>query len=131
MVEDADRIIEDFISSVEETDMSSFDGERSDTSSVFGGTAKPALQYGESEFFKSPLRSDLLSGEMDGVVLPWLKWETGNDGTPLPGNDNKKQPTTPRTVLQDTREVLIFAPIHLLYVCIHALLYIMSMVIDE
>ncbi|XP_057516366.1 uncharacterized protein LOC130797679 isoform X2 [Amaranthus tricolor] len=104
LVEDADRIIEDFISSVEETDMSSFDGERSDTSSVFGGTAKPALQYGESEFFKSPLRSDLLSGEMDGVVLPWLKWETGNDGTPLSGNDNKKQPTTPRTVLQDTRE---------------------------
>ncbi|KMT11246.1 hypothetical protein BVRB_5g110730 [Beta vulgaris subsp. vulgaris] len=105
LVEDADKIIEEFISSVEETDISSFDGERSDTSSVFGGAIKPMLQFGDTESFKSSLRSDLLPGEMDGVVLPWLKWETGNDGTPLLGNDNKEHPTTPKTVLQDTRKM--------------------------
>lgn len=103
--EEADKIIEEFISSVEETDISSFDGERSDTSSVIGGAIKPTLQYGDTESFKSPLRSDLLPGEMDGVVLPWLKWETGNDGTPLLGNDNKQLPTTPKTVLQGTLEM--------------------------
>ncbi|XP_021736300.1 uncharacterized protein LOC110702864 [Chenopodium quinoa] len=96
LVEEADKIIDEFISSVEETDISSFDGERSDTSSVFGGAVKP---------FKSPMRSDLLPGEMDGVVLPWLKWETGDDGTTLLGSDNKQHPKTPTTVLQGSQEM--------------------------
>ncbi|XP_021854407.2 uncharacterized protein [Spinacia oleracea] len=103
--EDVDKIIEEFISSVEETDISSFDGERSDTSSIFGGAVKPMLQYGDTESFKSPQRSNLLPGEMDGVVLPWLKWETGNDGTPHLVNDNKQHPITPKTVLHGTQEM--------------------------
>lgn len=107
LVEEADKIIDEFISSVEETDISSFDGERSDTSSVFGGAVKPTLQYGDTESFKSPMRSDLLPGEMDGVVLPWLKWETGDDGTALLGSDNKQHPTTPTTVLQGSQEMTV------------------------
>lgn len=124
--EDVDKIIEEFISSVEETDISSFDGERSDTSSIFGGAVKPMLQYGDTESFKSPQRSNLLPGEMDGVVLPWLKWETGNDGTPHLVNDNKQHPITPKTVLHGTQEVMycsILTPDSLLH---HALL-ILSM----
>ncbi|XP_021759340.1 micronuclear linker histone polyprotein-like [Chenopodium quinoa] len=105
LVEEADKIIDEFISSVEETDISSFDGERSDTSSVFGGAVKPTWQYGDTESFKSPMRSDLLPGEMDGVVLPWLKWETGDDGTPLLGSYDKQHPTTPTTVLQGSQEM--------------------------
>lgn len=104
LAEEADKIIEDFISSVEETDFSSFDGERSDTSSVLGGTIKKITQYGDFEAFKSSLRSDLLPWEMDGVVLPWLKWETSNDVTPLLRSDNKQCPETPKTVLRDAME---------------------------
>ncbi|KAL9239346.1 hypothetical protein vseg_013679 [Gypsophila vaccaria] len=106
LVEDADKIIEDFISSVEETDISSFDGERSDTSSIVGGAIRPMMHYGDIESFRSPLRSELHPVEMDGVVLPWLKWDAGEDGTPLPRNDNKKHPATPTTVLQDALEEL-------------------------
>lgn len=109
LAEEADKIIEDFISSVEETDLSSFDGERSDTSSVFGGAIKPMTHFAD-ETFKSPLRYDLLPEEMDGVVLPWLKWETANDGTPILSNDNKQQPATPKTVLRDAPEDSTTAP---------------------
>lgn len=104
LVEEADQIIEEFISSVEETDISSFDGERSDTSSLFGGSIKPMTNYADVETFKSPVRYDLLPGEMDGVVLPWLKWETTNDGTPILSNGNRQQPATPKTVLHDASE---------------------------
>ncbi|KAL2900726.1 MKL/myocardin-like protein 1 [Bienertia sinuspersici] len=71
--------------SVDETDVSSFDGERSDTSSIMGGLVKPTLRYGDTESFKSP-------------------WETSDDGAPLLGDDNKQNPTTPKTALQDTSE---------------------------
>jgi len=107
LAEDAEKIIEDFISSVEETDISSFDGERSDTSSVFGGVIKPMTHLADVETFKSPVRYALLPEEMDGVVLPWLKWETTNDGTPILSNDNKQQPATPKTVLHDASEVIL------------------------
>lgn len=109
LAEEAEKIIENFISSVEETDLSSFDGERSDTSSVFGGAIKPMTHFAD-EAFKSPLRYDLLPEEMDGVVLPWLKWETANDGTPILSNDNKQQPATPKTVLHDAPEDSTTAP---------------------
>ncbi|XP_074278714.1 uncharacterized protein LOC141602308 isoform X1 [Silene latifolia] len=102
--EDANKIMEDFISSVEETDFSSFDGERSDTSSIIGGAINPMMHYGHIESFKSPLRFDLYAGDMNDVKFPWLEWETGDDGTPLPRNEIKQHPATPKTVLQDALE---------------------------
>ncbi|KAH9616510.1 hypothetical protein KSS87_007552 [Heliosperma pusillum] len=103
---DHDKIIEDFMSSVGETDNSSFDGERSDTSSIIGGTVNPMMRYGHNMHYevRSPVRSDLYEGVVDDVELPWLKWETGDDGTPLPRNDVKPHPATPKTVLQDALE---------------------------
>ncbi|KAG8075318.1 hypothetical protein GUJ93_ZPchr0006g44543 [Zizania palustris] len=74
LTEEAEQYFEDFLSNVEDTDFSSFDGERSDTSSsrrdvvlnskIETPTALPKVA--------SPVESD-------GVVLPWLQWETSND----------------------------------------------------
>ncbi|CAL5202827.1 unnamed protein product [Lathyrus oleraceus] len=75
LTEEAERYIEDFISNVEDTDISSLDGERSDTSSSIGGLIKP-------ETFYSPPLPRPLPVLMDGVTLPWLQWETSNDATP-------------------------------------------------
>ncbi|GMH01188.1 hypothetical protein Nepgr_003027 [Nepenthes gracilis] len=90
LTEDAEKIIDDFISSMEDTDISSFDGEKSDTSSTFGVTTKPmdvSLQFGETESYRHLAMSDPLPVAMDGVVLPWLQWETGNDGSPIAGRE--------------------------------------------
>ncbi|KAJ7956088.1 Micronuclear linker histone polyprotein-like [Quillaja saponaria] len=76
LTEEAEKYIEDFISNVEDTDISSVDGERSDTSSSIGGITK-------RETFHSPTMSRSLPVEMDGVVLPWLQWETSNDASPI------------------------------------------------
>ncbi|KAM1736969.1 hypothetical protein ACFX12_015259 [Malus domestica] len=84
LTEEAERYIEDFISNVEDTDISSIDGERSDTSSSIGGITK-------HETYLSPAFSTPLPVAMDGVVLPWLLWETGNDATPI-GCKNKNEP---------------------------------------
>ncbi|KAK7858088.1 hypothetical protein CFP56_014538 [Quercus suber] len=75
LTEEAEKYIEDFISNVEDTtDISSLDGERSDTSSSIGVIVKP-------ETLHSPAVSNSLPIEMDGVVLPWLQWETSNEET--------------------------------------------------
>lgn len=80
LTEEAEKYIEEFLSNVEDTDISSLDGERSDTSSSLGGITKtPTFQL-------TPLRP--VPVEMDGVVLPWLQWETSNDASPLPCNNN-------------------------------------------
>lgn len=84
LTEEAERYIEDFISNVEDTDISSIDGERSDTSSSIGGITK-------TETFQNPAMSTPLPVAMDGVVLPWLQWETSNDATPI-GCKNKTEP---------------------------------------
>ncbi|KAM1626801.1 hypothetical protein ACFX1R_016513 [Malus domestica] len=84
LTEEAERYIEDFISNVEDTDISSIDGERSDTSSSIGGITK-------HETYLSPAFSTPLPVAMDGVVLPWLLWETSNDATPI-GCKNKNEP---------------------------------------
>lgn len=97
--EEAEKYIEDFISNVEDTDISSLDGDRSDTSSSLGGKAKPN--------FKIPAASrHVVPPGMDGVLLPWLQWETSNDATPYPRKNMFEPPTTPQTfpweVNQDT-----------------------------
>ncbi|XP_074316556.1 uncharacterized protein LOC141652852 isoform X2 [Silene latifolia] len=101
--EEAEQIIEDFISSVEESDISSFDGERSDTSSVVGWTIQPMMQHRDIESFRNPVRTDFCSREMDGPALPSLKWGMGAS-PPLIGDDIKQHPATPKTVLLDGLE---------------------------
>ncbi|EPS65301.1 hypothetical protein M569_09485, partial [Genlisea aurea] len=59
LIEEAERCIEDLTSNVDTTDFSSFDGERSDG----GGSSLPGGGH----------RTSI---EMDGVVYPWLQWET-------------------------------------------------------
>ncbi|XP_022737594.1 uncharacterized protein LOC111290516 [Durio zibethinus] len=77
LTEEAEKYIEDFISNVEDTDISSFDGDRSDTSSSIGGITKTPT-------FQSPAVFKSVPVEMDGVMLPWLQWETSNNSSPLP-----------------------------------------------
>lgn len=99
LTEEAEKYIEDFISNVEDTDISSLDGERSDTSSSLGGVTK-------MEISQSPSTAVPLPVEMDGVVLPWLQWETSNEVSPLPYKYRADQPATPETMLWDTAQVL-------------------------
>lgn len=99
---------EDFISNVEDTDFSSFDGERSDTSSILGvtKTRDAVFQTVETETFQSPTGSISRPGEMDGVNLPWLQWETCNDGSPLPSKDSIVLPVTPKSRVWDAVQVI-------------------------
>ncbi|KAA3475754.1 Nodulation receptor kinase [Gossypium australe] len=75
LTKEAERYIEDFISNVEDTDISSLDGDRSDTNSSIRGITK-------TPNFQSPAVFKSVPVEMDGVMLPWLQWETSNDASP-------------------------------------------------
>ncbi|KAG8094771.1 hypothetical protein GUJ93_ZPchr0012g21231 [Zizania palustris] len=74
LTEEAEKYFEDFLSNVEDTDLSSFDGERSDTSS----SRKDVVLNSKIE---TPIALPKVASpvESDGVVLPWLQWETSND----------------------------------------------------
>ncbi|KAI3737401.1 hypothetical protein L2E82_27402 [Cichorium intybus] len=91
--EEAERYLEDFISNIEDTDFSSFDGERSDTSSTLVGTTKP-LQNG------SPAGINSVPVEMEGISLPWLKWDDANASPTI------QPPTTPKAKLWDPSQDL-------------------------
>ncbi|KAE9604280.1 hypothetical protein Lalb_Chr11g0069691 [Lupinus albus] len=97
LTEEAEKYIEDFISNVEDTDISSVDGERSDTNSSVGGLIK-------SEAFHSPLMPRSLPDITDGVALPWLQWESGNIATPTPGPDKAQLTQIPDTA-SSTQEI--------------------------
>lgn len=90
LTEEAERYIEDFISNIEDTDISSIDGERSDTSSSIGGLIR-------QETFTSPPMPRPLPVLMDGVALPWLQWETINDATPITNLNKALATLTPKT----------------------------------
>ncbi|KAF9587328.1 hypothetical protein IFM89_001318 [Coptis chinensis] len=110
LTEDAERYIDDFLSNVEDTDISSFDGERSDASSTLG-VKKPKdliLHYGESEAAGCSTRSTSLPVEMDGVVLPWLQWETSNDGSPLLCKSKEEVSQFPEDISYGSLLVIIF-----------------------
>ncbi|KAF9667987.1 hypothetical protein SADUNF_Sadunf15G0080000 [Salix dunnii] len=96
LTEEAEKYFEDFISNVEDTDISSMDGERSDTSSSLGGITK-------TETSQRPVISKSRPVEMDGVVLPWLQWETSNDASPQPFK-NKEPTSTPKSNLWDAAQ---------------------------
>ncbi|GJM97997.1 hypothetical protein PR202_ga14969 [Eleusine coracana subsp. coracana] len=76
LTEEAEQYFEDFLSNVEDTDFSSFDGERSDTSS----SRKDVLLHAMTET-PVALPKATSPAEADGVVLPWLQWETSTDLT--------------------------------------------------
>ncbi|KAL7114545.1 hypothetical protein ACP275_04G127900 [Erythranthe tilingii] len=102
LVEEAERYIEDFISNVEDTDISSFDGERSDGSSTLGGPMKTRdAAIREAEVYKTV--------EMDGVILPWLQWETIHDGSPL-GKNKAHTPVTPKSLMKESEKDIV--PLH-------------------
>lgn len=99
LTEEAERYIEDFISNVEDTDISSVDGERSDTSSSLGGIMK-------GETFQGPAMSTPPPVFMDGVVLPWLRWETSNDTTPIGYRNKTEAPVTPTSFSWGASQVI-------------------------
>ncbi|EEF51836.1 uncharacterized protein LOC8266349 isoform X2 [Ricinus communis] len=96
LTEEAEKYFEDFISNVEDTDISSLDGEMTDTSSSLGGITK-------TQVFQSPALSKSVPVEMDGVVLPWLQWETSNDASPLLSR-KAELVATPKTHLWETAQ---------------------------
>lgn len=110
LTEEAEKYFEDFISNVEDTDISSFDGERSDESSTLSGITKPRApekHSREAENFRSPVPSNPLPSEMDGLVLPWLQWETHNDSSPLSCKNKAKLPVTPKSLVWDSAQVIL------------------------
>ncbi|KAG7012300.1 hypothetical protein SDJN02_25052 [Cucurbita argyrosperma subsp. argyrosperma] len=96
LTEEAEKYIEDFISNVEDTDISSLDGDRSDTSSSLGGKTKPN--------FEIPAPSKTVPPGMDGVLLPWLQWETSNDATPYPRKNTIRPALTPQRFPWDVNQ---------------------------
>lgn len=105
LIEDAERYFEDFISNIEDTDLSSFDGERSDESSTLGGMVKGRdFTVGEAETCRTPAGSTTRPAEMDGVILPWLQWETSHDSSPC-GKTKVQTPMTPEAPQRDSEKV--------------------------
>ncbi|XP_050226059.1 uncharacterized protein LOC126675460 isoform X2 [Mercurialis annua] len=96
LTEEAEKYFEDFISNVEDTDISSLDGEMTDTSSSLGGITK-------TQIFRSPAMSKPATVEMDGVVLPWLQWETSND-TPFVSKKTELMGTPKIHLRESTQE---------------------------
>lgn len=101
---EAAKHFEDFISNVEDTDLSSFDEEKSDTSSTLGGSIKSrellvlsALAETQDSLKKlTPPTSK--NDENDGVVLPWLQWETNGDNISSVSNNNKRDTTASKSI---------------------------------
>lgn len=107
LTEEAEKYFEDFLSNIDDTDISSFDGERSDASSTLGGIPK-SKNYagcGNSETSSSLPMSESVSIEMDGVILPWLQWETTDDGLSLTRKIKSPPPVTPKTLSWDALQV--------------------------
>ncbi|KAL7191753.1 hypothetical protein ACSBR2_023768 [Camellia fascicularis] len=112
LTEEAEKYFEDFISNVEDTDLSSYDGERSDASSTLRvtKTRDAVLHSGEAETLRTQTRSNYPPVEiMDGVILPWLQWETCNDGSALPPKNKRELPVTPQSISWDADQEAISA----------------------
>ena len=105
LTEEAEKYFEDFISNVEDTDISSFDGERSDASSSLGGPLKIRdSTSGLPENFQSPVGSNPCPVGTDGVIFPWLQWETSNDGSLIEKNKSWTS-VTPKSLHWDAEQV--------------------------
>ncbi|PIN27062.1 hypothetical protein CDL12_00160 [Handroanthus impetiginosus] len=97
LAEEAERYFEDFIYNFEDTDISSFDGTRK------------ARDAAKAETYETPARSSSHPVEIDGVVLPWLQWETSHEGT-LSGKNKAHTPMTPKTLQWDSEKDTV--PLH-------------------
>lgn len=71
LTDEAEQFIDEFISNIEDTDFSSFEDEKSESSSSFG-LIKSQNSQGTTVPKSVPV-------EMDGVMLPWLQWEMPDD----------------------------------------------------
>ncbi|KAF8099631.1 hypothetical protein N665_0240s0006 [Sinapis alba] len=71
LTDEAEQFIDEFISNIEDTDFSSFEDEKSESSSSFG-----LIKSQSSQSTTVPKSAPV---EMDGVMLPWLQWETPDD----------------------------------------------------
>ncbi|KAL4185941.1 hypothetical protein AMTRI_Chr10g8270 [Amborella trichopoda] len=100
LTEEAEKYFEGFLSNVEDTEFSSFDDEKSD--GTLSGNPRPRdlvldTKNGDSQDHTvSPL-------ETDGVVLPWLQWETSNDGSSL-FRDKMEIPPSSRKNVSDVAQ---------------------------
>ncbi|KFK26678.1 hypothetical protein AALP_AA8G278700 [Arabis alpina] len=88
LTDEAEQYIDEFISNIEDTDFSSFEDERSESSSSFG-----LIKTQSSQSTSAPKSVPV---EMDGVMLPWLQWETPDD-TSVALTCLNKSPRTPNT----------------------------------
>ncbi|EOA13082.1 hypothetical protein CARUB_v10026087mg [Capsella rubella] len=88
LTDEAEQFIDEFISNIEDTDFSSLEDERSESSSSFG------MVKSQSSQSATVLKS--VPVEMDGVMLPWLQWETPDDTSAALACLNKL-PHTPNT----------------------------------
>ncbi|VVB13505.1 unnamed protein product [Arabis nemorensis] len=88
LTDEAEQFIDEFISNIEDTDFSSFEDERSESSSSFG-----LIKTLSSQSASAPKSVPV---EMDGVMLPWLQWETPDDTSVALACLNKS-PHTPNT----------------------------------
>ncbi|CAH9135847.1 unnamed protein product [Cuscuta epithymum] len=105
LTDEAEKYFEDFITNVEDTDISSFDGERSDGSSTLGGMMKAwdGITDMEPRAYQIQEGSNIHRGEMDGVNLPWLRWETSNDGSSS-GKAELRTPLSRKLVIWDAKQ---------------------------
>ncbi|PKU84983.1 uncharacterized protein LOC110100472 isoform X2 [Dendrobium catenatum] len=88
LMEEAEKHIDEFLSNIEDADISSFDGDRSDTSSTIGGNSKcrDPVTYNTIEEIHENLVSPAASpvDDSEGILLPWLHLETSNEGSSSP-----------------------------------------------
>ncbi|CAH2070788.1 unnamed protein product [Thlaspi arvense] len=85
LTDEAEKYIDEFISNIEDTDFSSFEDE-SESSSSFGLI--------KSQSSQSATVPKSVPVEMDGVMLPWLQWETPDESSAAMACLNKS-PHTP------------------------------------
>ncbi|KAI0519516.1 hypothetical protein KFK09_006965 [Dendrobium nobile] len=91
LMEEAEKHIDEFLSNIEDADISSFDGDRSDTSSTIGGNSKcrDPVTYNTIEEIHENLVSPAASPvDSEGILLPWLHLETSNEGSSCPCKNN-------------------------------------------
>ncbi|KAM0941634.1 hypothetical protein DsansV1_C16g0140721 [Dioscorea sansibarensis] len=91
LTEEAEKYFKDFLSNVEDTDISSFDGDRSDASSTIRGCTnlrEPRVYNIMNGGHCKMAKAASVPSETDGVVLPWLQWETSNDCSASPCKTN-------------------------------------------
>ncbi|KAK8935312.1 hypothetical protein KSP39_PZI013981 [Platanthera zijinensis] len=90
LIDEDEKHIEVFLSNIEDADISSsFDGDRSDTSSTFWENSKfrdPVSYNAIEEIHENQMRPAAVSSVSsdEGILLPWLHMETSNEDSSSP-----------------------------------------------